>query len=163
MLKSVIAAILVSLAAPAYADTVSDIQQTVNTTIKYHVSEDTDFWVVPTKRGDCKGFALAKRQLLINAGWDPADLQILLLVGTESADRVTQVGHVVLYVKSQNAILDMPSQSHPSKVILPAQINDYLINEHYRYFCKVADITNKRYTNVSDRCDRTSFHQFASK
>lgn len=136
---------------------VEQVQNDVNSSIKYKFEKPgSDFWKIPTTTGDCEDFALLKRQMLIDAGWNEDDLEIILLIGTDVVKNAN-IGHVVLRIKSLDMILDMPELKNPEKVIAPAVQSTYYAKEDYRFLCKIKDISAKRYTNVSDRCDKTSF------
>jgi predicted transglutaminase-like cysteine proteinase len=61
-----------------------------------------EVWAYPTNAGDCEDYVLAKRQMLIAAGWDPSDLLITMVLRT-SGD-----GHAVLTARTDHGdyILD---------------------------------------------------------
>jgi len=163
MFKLVLATAL-TISAPAYAEIptlVETIQHEVNSTIKYKFEKpNRDFWKIPTTTGDCEDFALLKRQLLINVGWDESDLKIILLIETnDSTEKKVNVGHVVLYIESLDVILDMPNIKTPNVTVPLVISTNYYATENYRYLCTIGDISDKRFTNVSDRCDKTSFRR----
>lgn len=162
MFKSVLTAIaLATIATPAVAQditVVESVQHTVNSTIEYKLETGSrDFWKIPTKSGDCEDFAILKRQLLIDAGWDANDLEVTLVLSKGSNGKVVNVGHIILYVKSLDLVLDIPNNSEN----VPLTSANFYETEDYRFFCKIGDISEKMYQNVSDRCDRSSFRRVA--
>ena len=57
-----------------------EINQKVNTEIIYrsdlNVHGKTEYWEIPLKYGDCEDYALKKRQLLIEKGFNPDNLKL---------------------------------------------------------------------------------------
>lgn len=164
--KIMIAMALASTSISANAADLTDvnrIQHQVNTTIKYKKEIGTnDYWQIPTKSGDCEDIALLKRELLIDAGWAAEDIKLLLLVNTDElhSKRISD-GHVVLYIESQNMILDMPlintfkkANSSPA----PQKYESYLKDQNYSLFCVLEDISlGHKYDAISKRCAKVRF------
>lgn len=155
MLKYFIALGLISSPLIASDSLLNDVQKNVNDQFKFKEDNSPyDVWKLPKGRfANCKGYTLAKRKALIDAGWDVADLEVLLLVtGDDFGKPKTRVGHVVLKIKSQNVILDMPEPGAYSSPKPIMDYNEYLKKENYKFFCKIGDISDKEYKNVSERC-----------
>ncbi len=83
-----------------------DINRSVNTAISpatdaeiYGVSE---YWTLPTQRGDCEDYALLKQKILIGRGW-PSSALLLTVVRDEKGE-----GHAVLTARTSQGdyILD---------------------------------------------------------
>lgn len=155
MLKYLIAFGLIASPAIASTPLLDNVQNEINSKFKFKLDNSPiDVWKMPKGRfTNCKGYTLAKRQALIDAGWDEEDLEVLLLVtGDDYGKPKTRVGHVVLKIKSQNVILDMPEPGAYSSPKPVMAYNEYLKKENYKFFCKIGDISDKEYKNVSDRC-----------
>lgn len=54
----------------------------------------TEYWALPTDRGDCEDYALLKRQILMKRGW-PSSALLLTVVRDERGD-----GHAVLTART---------------------------------------------------------------
>lgn len=97
------AAVMVSPAnANPSVDLVQDVQREVNLKLRWLPERDgRDVWVTPliSGRGDCEDYALLKRKMLIDSGWDETDLHLLIVYRTSQATGDRE-GHVVLYIKS---------------------------------------------------------------
>ena len=160
MLKKIlIAAAMMASSTTAHAmdsSVLNRVQADANAQLTYKLDRaGKDIWKVPTKSGDCEDYALLKRQMLIMAGWDESDIQILLLAqAQDDGKKKIMVGHVVLYVPSQNVILDMPRQG---KYAAPQPIvnkDEFLKKESFTLICKIADISANEYPTVSERCEK---------
>ena len=74
----------------------------VNTRINHTIEAATDqeiygvseYWAIPTTRGDCEDYALLKRQVLMQAGW-PASALLMTVVFDEKGE-----GHAVLTART---------------------------------------------------------------
>ena len=91
---------------PLSLSELDDINRYVNTAISpatdaeiYGVSE---YWTLPTKRGDCEDYALLKQKLLMTRGW-PSSALLLTVVRDEKGE-----GHAVLTARTSQGdyILD---------------------------------------------------------
>jgi predicted transglutaminase-like cysteine proteinase len=91
---------------PQSLSELDDVNRAVNTAIApatdneiYGVSE---YWTVPTKRGDCEDYALLKQKVLIDHGW-PSSALLLTVVRDEKGE-----GHAVLTARTSQGdyILD---------------------------------------------------------
>lgn len=159
MKKFIISALLATIAVPANAETpdvsiVSEIQREVNLKLTFQAERDgQDVWNTPliSGRGDCEDFALLKQKMLIEAGWDPEDLKIII-VYRKVDGRMNYEGHTVLYIKSINTILDSSIDGDPKKNIAPEDYKAFLQKNGFSFFCVVKDTSKKRYTLASDRC-----------
>lgn len=157
--KILIAASMMASATTAHAmDTsiLDRIQQKANSQITYKIDRaGKDIWKVPTTTGDCEDYALLKRQMLLAEGWADDDIEILLLTQTQDdGKKKILVGHVVLYIPSQNVILDMPRQGKYAPVQPVVNKDEFLKKENFNFFCKIGDISNKEYAAVSQRCEK---------
>lgn len=157
--KILIIASMMASATTAHAmdsGVLSRIQEDANSQLTYKLDRaGKDIWKIPTKSGDCEDYALLKRQMLINAGWNENDIQILLLAQSQDdGKKKIMIGHVVLYIPSQNVILDMPRQG---KYAAPQPIinkDEFLKKENFIEICKIADISSNEYPTVSERCEK---------
>lgn len=105
MIRTMLLAAAVLVAAPAAAETAHPVLERVQKDVNYRVhfvpeKGRKDEWKIATTQGDCEDIALAKREELIARGWDAADLQIIILRMLDGT------GHAVLSVKSLGLILD---------------------------------------------------------
>ena len=91
---------------PLSLSELDDINRSVNSSIApatdseiYGVSE---YWTIPTVRGDCEDYALLKQKILINHGW-PSSALLLTVVRDEKGE-----GHAVLTARTSQGdyILD---------------------------------------------------------
>ena len=96
------------------------VHKQVNSNIKYTNDIDEngkfyDSWDIPTTKGDCEDFALLKRKLLIERGFAPEDLSIVVFqrqFDTNIKNKKVIFMHAVLHIKSLDVILDIdPIQS----------------------------------------------------
>jgi hypothetical protein len=63
-------------------------------------------------------------------------------------------GHAVLFVKSQNVILDNPPAENNRQNIRPIAFSDYIAAGN-KVYCVFGDIsTSKQYAKVTDRCKK---------
>lgn len=74
------------------------VNQAVNRLIEPATDQEiygqTEYWTIPTTRGDCEDYALLKRQRLIALGW-PASALLLTVVRDEKGE-----GHAVLTART---------------------------------------------------------------
>ena len=91
---------------PSSLSELDDVNRTVNFEIApatdaeiYGVSE---YWTIPTRRGDCEDYALLKQKILIERGW-PSSALLLTVVRDERGE-----GHAVLTARTSQGdyILD---------------------------------------------------------
>ena len=91
---------------PLSLSELDDINRNVNASISpatdneiYGVSE---YWTIPTQRGDCEDYALLKQKILISHGW-PSSALLLTVVRDEKGE-----GHAVLTARTSQGdyILD---------------------------------------------------------
>jgi len=130
--------------APAFAGEplhmVQDVQKRANTRILYVPEKrGEDVWRMPTSEGDCEDFALLKRQMLIDRGWNPKDLALYIVTRDMGYE-----AHVVLVVKSLAVVLDMPLEADKnnrqvSPPVVPVSV--FYRETGYRYFCEVEDLS----------------------
>ena len=94
-----------------------------------------EFWTYPRGYGDCEDIALAKRQALIEEGWDPSALLItvvrelngnghaVLMVRTDRGDLIldNQDGLVRVWNETQYQFVKRQSQAHAGEWV---QIED---------------------------------------
>ncbi|MGE3067416.1 MAG: transglutaminase-like cysteine peptidase [Hyphomicrobiaceae bacterium] len=100
---------LVEQRMPADPDRLSELD-TVNRAVNREIEPATDmeiygqteYWTIPTDRGDCEDYALLKRKRLIARGW-PASALLMTVVRDEKGE-----GHAVLTARTQigDLILD---------------------------------------------------------
>ena len=87
------------------------INNTVNTSVTYKTDLEQynkpEFWCLPSRFGDCEDYALLKRKMLIDAGFDRDKIHLCTCF-------VDGAGHCVLLVETDrgNYILDN-NQSEP--------------------------------------------------
>jgi len=76
------------------------VNRAINTAIQpatdIEVYGVTEYWTLPSTRGDCEDYALLKRKVLIERGW-PAAALLMTVVRDETGD-----GHAVLTVRTSN-------------------------------------------------------------
>jgi predicted transglutaminase-like cysteine proteinase len=79
-----------------------DINRAIEPTTDLDLYGVTEFWTIPTNKGDCEDYALLKRKKLIEAGW-PIGALLMTVVLDEKNE-----GHAVLTVRlgSGDYILD---------------------------------------------------------
>jgi predicted transglutaminase-like cysteine proteinase len=93
-------------ATPERLSELNSINHTVNHEITpatdLEVYGQTEYWTIPTTRGDCEDFALLKRKRLMARGW-PASAVLITVVRDEKGE-----GHAVLTVRTMQGdfILD---------------------------------------------------------
>jgi predicted transglutaminase-like cysteine proteinase len=105
------------------------VNATVNGTVAPVTDQDlygvSEFWTYPNGYGDCEDYALAKRRLLLNAGWPSSTLLIgvvkqsngeghaVLMVRTDRGDFVldNQVGSVDLWSDTPYKFVKRQSQA----------------------------------------------------
>ena len=86
-----------------------EVNNLINAAIVPVTDEDyyqvAEYWTYPDGYGDCEDFALAKRKVLIEAGWNPSTL--LIAVVRESSGS----GHAVLMVRTDRGDLVLDNQN----------------------------------------------------
>ncbi|MDX2203842.1 MAG: transglutaminase-like cysteine peptidase [Hyphomicrobiaceae bacterium] len=70
----------------------------------------TEYWTIPTTRGDCEDYALLKRKRLIARGW-PASALLMTVVRDEKGE-----GHAVLTVRTQQGDFVLDNKVNEVKV-----------------------------------------------
>ena len=86
-----------------------DVNNHFNTTVTAVSDQDlygvAEFWTVPTSGyGDCEDFALGKRAMLIERGWDASNLLISVVMQPDGE------GHAVLMVRTDRGDLILDNQ-----------------------------------------------------
>lgn len=93
-------------ATPERLSDLDEVNRTVNRAIKPQTDLEiygvTEYWTIPTDRGDCEDYALLKRKILMERGW-PASALLITVVRDERGE-----GHAVLTARTANGdfILD---------------------------------------------------------
>lgn len=158
-MKYLTLALLAGLSTPAYADAdqLLKVQEQVNLSVKFVEEENGDKWKIPSinGRGDCEDFALLKRQLLIDSGWDANDISLIIVYekNTELKKNTVVKAHVTLYVKSLDMILESPSVGNARQGLYPEAYSSYMNRKGYNFYCKVENInTNVQFDNADKRC-----------
>ncbi|MDB5621821.1 MAG: transglutaminase [Devosia sp.] len=86
-----------------------NVNTLINTTVVPVTDEDlyqvAEFWTYPNGYGDCEDFALAKRRVLIEAGW-PASTLLITVVRETNGN-----GHAVLTVRTDRGDLVLDNQN----------------------------------------------------
>jgi predicted transglutaminase-like cysteine proteinase len=91
---------------PLSLSELDDVNRRVNTAISPATDADiygvSEYWTIPTQRGDCEDYALLKQKLLIARGW-PSSALLLTVVRDEKGE-----GHAVLTARTSQGdyILD---------------------------------------------------------
>jgi len=151
--------------APEQMKLLERVQSDVNGRIKFQPETGTnDDWEIPTYSGDCEDFALLKRQKLIDAGWNPDDLKLILIWRNETSDDGTfgRYGHTVLWIKSINYILDSPvdipsgsTQRAMYDTLHPEPYTPWAKRNGWNFKCVFADIsTGDKKSAVTNRCEK---------
>jgi predicted transglutaminase-like cysteine proteinase len=87
------------LASPQRLAQLDEVNRAVNRQIEPVTDLDlygvTDYWTIPTARGDCEDYVLLKRKRLMELGW-PASALLITVVRDERGE-----GHAVLMVRTQ--------------------------------------------------------------
>ena len=80
----------------------SHVNRTIEPATDQEIYGVSEYWAIPTTRGDCEDYALLKRQTLMKAGW-PASALLMTVVFDERGD-----GHAVLTARTMQGdfILD---------------------------------------------------------
>lgn len=91
-----------------------EINSRINTSV-IPVTDDelyqvAEFWTYPNGYGDCEDYALAKRQALMNAGWNASTLLIAVV------RQANGEGHAVLMVRTDRGDLVLDNQESLVKV-----------------------------------------------
>lgn len=157
-MKSIILTLL-AIASPAYGN-VSDlikVQEQVNLSVKFVEEENTDKWKIPSinGRGDCEDFALLKRKLLIESGWDANDISLIIVYekNKELKKNTVVKAHVTLYIKSLDLILESPSDGNARQGLYPESYSSYMNRKGYNFYCKVENLsTSVQFDNADKRC-----------
>lgn len=161
---------LIATATPLSAQTVDlslaeQINAKVNSEIKFKDDSKRDptfdSWDIPTKYGDCEDYALLKRKMLIEAGFDPADVKIIIVV--RSVDKQTTVdgkrvvaAHVVVKIESLGIVLDSPPRQstysgyNSTPVVTYA---DWMKKTESSFFCNVVNFTEGNSIATLKRCE----------
>ncbi len=83
---------------PLSLSELDDVNRRVNTAIAPATDADiygvSEYWTIPTQRGDCEDYALLKQKLLIARGW-PSSALLLTVVRDEKGE-----GHAVLTART---------------------------------------------------------------
>lgn len=128
------------------------VNMTVNNAISYKVDRaGKDVWKLNPKIGDCEDFAITKRQQLIDAGWNPEDLEVMLVMKPQPGATKIYVGHVFLYVPSADLVLDMPPNGGYGNST-PTAFDAYMKKNGWSLRCKIKDVGEGERRYVSDRC-----------
>jgi predicted transglutaminase-like cysteine proteinase len=170
MIKKIMALVLMSsIVIPASAmntegaNKLSALNDYVNKNIEYkREPAGIDNWQIPEKGGDCEDLALYKRKLLIEQGWDEADLKMLLLMNkADKGKKVISEGHVVLYSKSQNMVLDILPHVVNGKFTRMTRTKEsttnydnYLELNKFTLLCELTDLSLGNKGAISKRCAR---------
>jgi predicted transglutaminase-like cysteine proteinase len=84
------------------------VNNRINTEIVPITDEDfyrvTEYWTYPDSYGDCEDYVLAKRRALIDEGWEPSVLLIVVVREHNGA------GHAVLMVRTDRGDLVLDNQ-----------------------------------------------------
>jgi len=85
-------------ATPERLSDLDEVNRIVNRAIKpmtdLEIYGVTEYWTIPTDRGDCEDYALLKRQILMSRGW-PASSLLVTVVRDERGE-----GHAVLTART---------------------------------------------------------------
>lgn len=83
---------------PARLSELDEINRDINRAIQPATDEEiygmSEYWTLPSRRGDCEDYALLKRKILMQRGW-PASALLLTVVRDEKGD-----GHAVLTART---------------------------------------------------------------
>lgn len=83
---------------PARLSELDDVNRRINRAIEPATDEEvygmSEYWTLPSRRGDCEDYALLKRKILLRRGW-PASALLLTVVRDEKGD-----GHAVLTART---------------------------------------------------------------
>ena len=98
----------------------NDVNSTVNHKVRYESDQDNygkpDYWEPAVNAGDCEDYALAKRQMLWAAGWNPDELSLALVQSRETGP------HAVLIASTAQGAYVLDSANG---WILPWKETDY--------------------------------------
>jgi hypothetical protein len=160
------------VATPAVAQTsaidlVTKVHNTVNSKLKF--KDDTkaggrpnDTWTIPTGiYGDCEDYALLKKKLLIEAGFNADDIKLLIVnrQGEQKSTKKVIYLHVVAYIPSLNVILDSGSPADAnsgkrSKKVDVASYEDWMKYNNATLICEVTDESEGTNVSLNKRCGR---------
>jgi len=70
------------------------VNQAVEPATDLEIYGQTEYWTLPTTKGDCEDYALLKRHMLVNRGW-PVSALLMTVVRDEKGE-----GHAVLTVRT---------------------------------------------------------------
>ena len=118
------------------------IQNNINNRVTYVAdAPGHDVWQAAKQNGDCEDIALAKREVLLKHGYSPDDLQLILVFHP-----VRHSGHVILYVASQDKVLDL------QRGIGPEGWADWQHRTGMIRLCKITDVSYGEKT-TGQRCE----------
>lgn len=139
-MKRILLALVLSLIiSPAQAETfprvIHKAQEEISYKIKYSKEPaGFDVWQISTTEGDCEDIALAKRQYLIDKGWDENDLKIAILKEKVQPKEGPRRGHAVLLIVSRNVVLDSLFE------LEPFNFTSYLRVHNFIHICNAKDL-----------------------
>ncbi len=86
-------------ATPQRLSELDEVNRSVNTSVAPFTDQEiygiSEYWTLPTSRGDCEDYALLKREELLARGW-PKSALLLTVVRDEAGD-----GHAILTVRTK--------------------------------------------------------------
>lgn len=132
--------------APGAEQVAWNVQGEAARVIKYRKDSD-DVWQIAGRSGDCEDIVLWKRQKLIELGFAPEDLQVLVIVRQKGARKARGVleGHVILKIASLNLVLD-------NAIRFPADYDFYMKEYQFNLVCEADNFGPKM--RVQDRCKK---------
>jgi predicted transglutaminase-like cysteine proteinase len=86
------------------------VNRQIEATTDLDVYGQTEYWAIPTTRGDCEDYALLKRQRLIRAGW-PVGALLMTVVYDEKGE-----GHAVLTARMSHGDLVLDNKHDDIKL-----------------------------------------------
>lgn len=86
------------------------INKEIEPATDYEIYGQTEYWTIPTTRGDCEDYALLKRKRLIARGW-PASALLLTVVRDEKGE-----GHAVLTARTTQGDFILDNKVNELKV-----------------------------------------------
>lgn len=132
------------------------INYDVNSRIEYTSDGKVDDWQMPTDEGDCEDFALLKRKMLLEGGWDEKDVELILVVRTKDLKKggVIDFAHVVVYVRSIDMVLDIKPtyQGVGSITTTEYSFAKYMETMRYSPVCKMKDLSYGIKGTATERC-----------
>lgn len=161
--KLILTAALLASATTAHAATEFSKLRSVNFDVNNQITYKDDrggkdTWTIPTKYGDCEDFALLKRKVLIDRGWDPSDIKLILVVRTIDLKKkkVIDYAHVMVYIPSTDTVLDIPADTQGDYGF---KKNEYTWDEYMRTrgfspVCDIANMTEGTMSSATGRCGK---------